>query len=110
MTLQSNDTIAPSSTGAPVFSVLHTVPAKRSSTLTPAPNLRDNASCEAPSVFTHSTPFSINALCADDCWLTQTSSVGGESVTLQTAEAAIPAFPPTPSLVTTCTAAPNLDI
>ena len=70
-------------------------------------NTGDSSSCALASVFTHSAAFSFIAGYESLVRLAQTSRVGGESVTLHTADAVKPARPPGPSVVITFTAAPR---
>jgi hypothetical protein len=53
------------------------------------------------------TPFSFTVRLPSDCRFKQTSTVGGSSVTLQTAETVIPYLPAGPSVVTIVTAVPS---
>ena len=77
-----------------------------------APALRpakmaDSSSCPGASVFTQSTPLSLNSRFCGLPRLRQTSSVGGSSVTEHTALTVMPPRPAGPSVVTMFTAAPN---
>jgi hypothetical protein len=53
------------------------------------------------------TPFSFTVRLPSDCRFKQTSTVGGSSVTLQTAETVMPYLPAGPSVVTIVTAVPS---
>src|SRR5690606_32577789 len=93
--------------GQPVRPVCHSAAAKRSAIGVLPPKTLESDSWPAARVLTHSAW----------CWrkvghteaerLRQTSSVGGVSVTLQTALAVNPARPAGPSVVITLTAAPT---
>ena len=108
-TTQSKLTTAPSSTGAPVSSTRQSPSTNRSSTRWPFAPAKsgESASWAAASVLTQSTPFALTSPCISPPRLRQTSSVGGSSVTLQTAEAVQPPRPAGPAVVTTVTAAPS---
>jgi len=73
----------------------------------PLLNRRDKVSWPAASVLTHSTPLASVVSWADERRFRHTSSMGGSSVTLQTAEAVRPTRPAGPELVTMCTEAPR---
>ena len=60
-------------------------------------NRLEMSCCSAASTFTHSCPLRTKTGCAWELRFMQTSSVGGWSVTLQTAVAVMPAMPATPS-------------
>jgi hypothetical protein len=79
--------------------------AKRSLIVTSRLANRADTSCWAAlSTFTHSTPLPAKKRWAKDERFMHTSTVGGLSVTLQTAEAVKPAGPSGPSVVMTVTA------
>ncbi len=102
---QSNDTVAPSSSGEPVTPVLHCAAAKRSAMGVLPPNRLDRSRCAPARVFTQSCPLTVTMGCADALRFRHTSSVGGSSVTLHTAVAVKPARPLGPSVVMMLTAA-----
>src|SRR5471030_2585871 len=104
---QSKETMAPLSTGEPVVSRDHCAAARRSAIGVLPPNRFDRDSWLSANVLTHSTSFSLNVAYTDAERFRHTSKVGGESVTLHTAEAVNPARPAGPSVVMILTAEPR---
>src|SRR5579883_2170854 len=89
---QSKATTAEASTGAPVFSVVHSPTAKRSCNCTPLRPANRSASFSslAGSALTQNTPFCSSAGALLLRRLRQTSNVAGESDTEHTAVAVKP--------------------
>src|SRR6266702_7788097 len=94
--LQSIDMIAPPSAGAVPSHESHSPCAKRSAIGTLPENAADNPCWSTLSVLMQTAPFAMVAAYADEPRLIHTSTLGGASVTLHTAEAVKPARPPGP--------------